>query len=310
MEIHHLRYVVKLAKCLHFSKAAAELSITQPSLSQQILQLEQELGVKLFERKTRSVSLTKAGDEFVSYADRVIFEFERLQEAMRRQSETKKGSLRVGTLLNMARLDVNTQVWAFQSKHPEIQVTITEILGSYELIKQLEADAFDVVFCIPSKDMRFSEHINVCSIIPGRVVAAVPQGHRLAGKQTLLLSELAGENLIFPVKAHSLYLSLVAACRSCGFEPQIVALNSKSDTGVELSRKGIGITLLSSPFVDDSMREGVSIIAIEPEIPRHISLAYSKQTTNFSAVELFKAFIQKNHHGMRDCHSFAASSVV
>jgi DNA-binding transcriptional LysR family regulator len=308
--MHHLRYVLKLAKCLHFSKAAAELSITQPSLSQQILLLEQELGFRLFERKTRSVSLTKAGEEFVAYADRVIIEFERLQEAMRRQSETRKGSLRVGTLLNMARLDVNMQAWAFQSQHPEIQVTITEMLGSYELIKQLESEVFDVVFCIPSKDMRFDKSVKLCTILPGRVVAAVPQGHRLAGYKVLALRELAGENLIFPVKAHSLYSSLLAACRSSGFEPQIVALNSKSDTGVELSRKGIGIALLSSPFVDDSMRAGVSIIAVEPEIPRHISLAYSKQTTNLAAVELFRDFIFINNQGASDCHSFATFSVV
>ena len=65
MELHHLRYVVKLAKCLHFSKAAAELNITQPSLSQQILLIERELGVRLFERKSRSVELTAAGEEFI-----------------------------------------------------------------------------------------------------------------------------------------------------------------------------------------------------------------------------------------------------
>lgn len=308
--MHHLRYVLKLAKCLHFSKAASELSITQPTLSQQIMLLEQELGVKLFERKTRSVSLTKAGEEFVSNADRVIIEFDRLQEAMRKQSETKKGSLRVGTLLNMARLDVNAQAWTFQREHPEIQVTISEMLGSYELLKQLESDVFDVVFCIPSYDMRFDANIKFCSILPGRVVAAVPEEHRLAARRVLMLRELAGENLIFPVKAHSLYSTLLAACRSSGFEPQIVALNSKSDTGVDLSRKGIGIALLSSTFVDESMRAGVSILDVEPEIPRHISLAYSIQNANLSAVELFRDFIRQNHQGAVRCHSFDTPSMV
>ena len=72
MELYHLRYILKLAKLLHFSKAARELNITQPYLSQCVAQAEQELGVKLFERKTRSVCLTESGEAFVLNADKVL----------------------------------------------------------------------------------------------------------------------------------------------------------------------------------------------------------------------------------------------
>ena len=291
MELHHLRYVVKLAKCLHFSKAAAELNITQPSLSQQILLIERELGVRLFERKTRSVELTAAGEEFIVYADKVLREWERLQEAMRQQSASKKRTLRIGTLLNMARLDLNMQVLAFKKTHPDIQVTIGEMVGSYELLKNLETETFDVVFCIPSPEIRLGEKIEVIPVLAGRVVAVVAKEHRLSCKTEITLKDLSEENLLFPAKIHSLYGLVLAACRSSGFEPKIVGQSSQVETGVELAAKGLGVTLASSQFAVASKCADVAIIPIEPMIPRNITLAYASNTANISAVTLFRDFI-------------------
>lgn len=291
MELHHLRYVTKLAKCLHFSRAAAELNITQPSLSQQILLIERELGFRLFERKTRSVELTAAGEEFVVYADKVLLEWDRLQEAMRQQSATKKVSLRIGTLLNMARLDLNMQVLAFQKAHPDIQITIGEMVGSYELLKNLETSAFDVVFCIPSPEMRLDEKIEFIPVIAGHVVAVVAKEHRLSGKTEITLKELAEENLLFPAKVHSLYGLVLAACRTSGFEPKIVGQSSQVETGVEMASKGLGITLASSQFAIASKCANVAMIPVCPKIPRNITLAYANNTSNISAVTLFRDFI-------------------
>ena len=291
MEIHHLHYVVKLAKCLHFSKAATELSITQPSLSQRVLQIEQELGVKLFERKTRSVALTVAGEEFVLYAEKTLAAWEQLQEAMRQQSSTKKGTLRVGTLLNMARLDLNNQVIAFKKEHPHIYVTIDEIVGSLELIRQLEAEVYDVVFFTPSPEMKLAKRIETWPVIAGRVVATLPMDHPLAGAKSVEIGELADEKLLFPAKAHSLYGLLLATCRHHGFEPKIIAQSSQVDTAIEMAAKGMGIALLSSQFVEASDRYGVVVLPIEPMIPRNITLAYSNQAANFSAVKVFRDFI-------------------
>ena len=290
MELHHLCYVVKLAKCLHFSKAAAELNITQPSLSQQILLIERELGVRLFERKTRSVELTAAGEEFVVYAGKVLVEWERLQEAMRQQSGTKKETLRIGTLLNMSKLDLNMHVLAFQKAHPDIQITIGEMVGSQELLKHLETKTFDVVFCIPSPDMRLNESIEVISILSGHVVAIVAKDHRLSGKNSISLKELADENLLFPAKVHSLYGVVLGACRSSGFEPKIVGQSSQVETSVEMTSKGLGVALVSSLFAATSKCTDVSVIPLEPRIPRNISLAYSNHSVN-SAVTLFRDHI-------------------
>ena len=290
MELHHLCYVVKLAKFLHFSKAAAELNITQPSLSQQILLIERELGVRLFERKTRSVELTAAGEEFVVYAGKVLVEWERLQETMRQHSATKKETLRIGTLLNMARLDLNMHVLAFQKAHPDIQITIGEMVGSPELLKHLETKTFDVVFCIPSPEMHPNDSIEVIPILSGHVVAVVAKDHSLSEKKKISLKELANENLLFPAKVHSLFGVVLAACRNSGFEPKIIGQSSQVETSVEMTSKGLGVTLVSSLFAAASKCTEVSVIPVEPIIPRNISLAYSIHSTN-SAVSHFRDHI-------------------
>lgn len=291
MELHHLRYILKLAKHLHFSQAARELNITQPSLSQCVAQAEQELGVKLFERKTRSVCLTESGKAFVLYAEKVLLAWEDLCEGMRSQSLTNKGVLRVGTLLNMSRLDLNNQVLAFQKEHPYIRVTLGEIVGSFELIQQLESGVYDIVFLIPSAELKLSEETESCPVLPGRVVAVMPREHRLANRAAILMEDLTAENLLLPARAHSLYGTLLSACRNSGFEPKIISQSSLVITNIKMAAQGMGIALLSSQFAAECDPERLRIVPIEPVIPRMITLAYLKQSANSAAVQAFRDFI-------------------
>ena len=291
MELHHLRYIVTLARQLHFSQAARELNITQPSLSQCVLQAEQELGVRLFERKTRSVALTEAGREFVRQAERVLSEWDGLYERMRRQANAKQAPLRIGTLLNMAKLSLNNRVLSFQQLHPDISVSIHEVLGSIELIRQLEKDVFDAVFFIPSPELKAAPGLELQPVLQGRVVAIVPRTHRFAKLTSIHIAELAGEKLIFPAKSHSLFEIVMSACRDKGFEPQIVALVSMVNTGIEMAAQGIGISLVSSQFVGDSCCDAVAVIPVEPTIDRPILMAYKTRPENSRAIHVFRDFI-------------------
>lgn len=291
MEMHHLQYVTKLAKSLHFSKAAMDLNITQPSLSQQIIKIENELGIKLFERKTRSVELTAAGAEFIVYANKILADWKHLHEAMLKHSDKKKETLRIGILLNMAKLDITTKILNFQKEYPHIHVTFDEIVGSLELIKQLEKNYIDVVFYLPSSEIDLDEKVNHWPVLHGRVAAIVQKGHHLAANSKLLLQELENERLIFPIRAHSLYKSLLEACRNSGFEPMIVASQSRAETAIDMVNKGLGIALLSSLFVEASMCKSVVAIPVEPIIHRNIEMAYLQTASNLPAIRLFRDFI-------------------
>ena len=291
MELYHLRYILKLAQYLHFSQTAAKLNITQPSLSQGLLQVEQELGVKLFERKTRSVRLTPAGEEFARQAEKVLAAMDQLYEGMQRHAAQKKATLRIGTLLNMARLDLNAQVLSFQKDNPHSRILINEVLGSIELIRQLEAEIFDLVFFMPSPEMKLADHLKAEPVLDGRAVAIVPHCHRLAAMAAVNIADLAEESLIFPAESHSLFGILMSVCRDAGFKPKITAQNSQVDTGVEMAAQGIGIALVSSQFVGPTAGRGVEVKPLEPLIPRTICLAYSRQTKKLREIQLFRDFI-------------------
>jgi DNA-binding transcriptional LysR family regulator len=287
VELHHLRYVLKLAERLHFSQAAADLRITQPSLSQQIILLEKELGVRLFERKTRSVELTTAGEEFVAYAATVMKNWHRLEEAMRQRAKTNSGYLRIGTLVNMSTLDLSRHLQAFQNQYANISLNIVELIGSGELLRLLEADGIDLAFAIPTPETKIAPRFAAALLIPGRVVSALPAGHPLAARPAVTLQELAGEKLIFPARAHSLYTQLLGAFRQAGLEPRIVGTNSQVKTGIDMAATGFGVTLLTSFFAAAVLRPDVVLIPVEPAIPRDMVMAYGQKIAGTFALNTF-----------------------
>ena len=97
MQLHQMRYVLEAAKKKSFSAAAKSLYLSQPSLSQQILHLEKELGIALFERHSKSVSLTEAGEQFVASANRYTYRVDRLKENMEKFSLLEAGTLRIAS---------------------------------------------------------------------------------------------------------------------------------------------------------------------------------------------------------------------
>ena len=171
------------------------------------------------------------------------------------------------------------------------QVTIGEIVGSFELIRHLEAEMFDVVFFTPTFEVKLADWMEVCPVLPGHVVAVVTEEHRLAANQVVTMKELADENLLFPSRLHSLFGILLAECRNNGFEPKIISQCSQIETSIKIAAKGMGVALLSSQFASASDCKGIKTIPIDPLIPRTISMAYSTRTTALSAVKAFRDFI-------------------
>ncbi|MEW6266921.1 MAG: LysR family transcriptional regulator [Thermodesulfobacteriota bacterium] len=291
MELRHLIYVTRLAQYLHFSRTAEDLCITQPSLSQQIMQVEEELGVKLFKRRSRSVELTPAGEEFVAHAATVLKDVERLQEAMRRCSATKKGRVRVGTLMNMALLNLNHHLQAFQDQHTNISLDILEMIGSDELLKLLGVGSIDLALTIPPPDLKLPRRFLSCPLIRGRVVAVLPVDHPLAARPSLRLVDLAEEKLVFPIRAHTLHNVILEACRNAGFKPKVAAMASMVETGIDLAARRFGITLVSSHFASAIRRQGLIVLPIEPAISRDILMTYDGRAADNTALNTLVHFL-------------------
>ena len=121
MQLHQMRYVLEAAKKKSFSAAAKSLYLSQPSLSQQILHLEKELGIALFVRHSKSVSLTEAGEQFVASAERILNEVDRLKENMEKFSLLEAGTLRIGILWIAGYLQIPRVITDYHSAFPRIR---------------------------------------------------------------------------------------------------------------------------------------------------------------------------------------------
>ena len=145
MEINQIRYVIRVAEQRSFSKAAQDLSVSQPTLTQQISKLEAELGVSLFNRTTRSVSLTEAGADFVSYALRIIDDIDTLNDIMRKHTMLSFDSLHIGIMPHIALFNLPKYISRYFSYNDNISINISQA-SSEELASELLENKLDVIF--------------------------------------------------------------------------------------------------------------------------------------------------------------------
>ncbi|MDR3561510.1 MAG: LysR family transcriptional regulator [Negativicutes bacterium] len=290
MELNHLQYVVELANHLNFSKAASSLFITQPTLSQQIAKLEEEIGIKLFERKTRSVKLTSAGEEFVIYAKRALSEIQNLRQAMQEYTSLDKGRIKFGFVTSLRLLGITSCIAAFQKRHPGIDIQIIE-RGSQDLVNLLQTTDIDIALLVHSPDKISGLPIDFYPLVHGRLVLVVAKQHPLVGTKVVSFDRIAHEKFILPAQSYNLHDIILAACRSRGFEPKTILQWGQLETMFDLVANGLGVGFVSSQVMDNYSRPDIAVLPIEPVIERTTYLAISSDKQHLPAVVAFKEFI-------------------
>lgn len=151
MQLHQLRYIVKVSELGKFSLAAKELFVTQPTLSQQIINLEKEIGVKLFVRQSKNVQLTPAGKEFVVRAKRILTQVDNLFDLMSNYSTLETGNISVGIMWSASYLGITKIIEEFSVLYPKVNVEIV-VDGSQILPQKLKDGEIDVVFMLRQKN--------------------------------------------------------------------------------------------------------------------------------------------------------------
>lgn len=293
MELQQLRYVIHVAQHLNFSKAAAELFVTQPNLSHQILKLETEIGVSLFERKTRSVKLTPAGEKFIIGAKKILTELDMLSQSMHEYGALNTGEIRIGTLPFSGNLGLTPYIPDFQKSYPGIHIRIMEVAGSKELIKLLLAGSIDVACVIPQPDKEYELPIKFYPLFKGRVVLITNLAHCFAERKHIHLAEAEKELFILPPITHSMRDVALNACRECGFEPKTACECGQINTMFNLVAKGFGISFISSQFVEHSTPSDIKIVTFEPHIERTIYLAIREDKHRSPVIAAFRDFMLK-----------------
>ena len=286
MELRHLRYFLAIAAERHFTRAAKRLGIAQPPLSQQIRQLEEEVGIALFTRTARGVTLTAAGEAFLPHAEAALREVDRARTAARRIKHGDLGSIRVG-FTSAASLNplVPGAISAFRNTYPDVELRLI-VLPTTPLLAQLSQDQIDVAFVRPTSTERQS--LRAIPLPDERLWIALPSGHALATRKRLRLDELRDEPFILYPRANGslLYDSIIAACQSAGFSPRVVQEAPQMASMVSLVAAGVGVTL-APESVCQLRPAGVRYVRIKGQAPVARLWLVAQRGATASAVDNF-----------------------
>jgi DNA-binding transcriptional LysR family regulator len=223
LDVRRLRVLREVARHRSLSAAAAALDYTPSAISQQIRALEREVGVGLVERSARGAVLTDAGRVLVRHADEILGRMSAAEEELQAMLGLRAGRLRLGAFSTAGAVLMPRAVKAFRDRHPDVEVRLVE-LDPEEAIAQLPAYEIDLalVYEFPVVEGPPLDGLQYIQLLDDRLYIALPDGHRLADRKRVKLTELADEPWIQGVHRGSTVAVLPAACRAAGFEPNIV----------------------------------------------------------------------------------------
>ncbi|NKQ52026.1 LysR family transcriptional regulator [Amycolatopsis sp. K13G38] len=242
MELRHLTSFLAVAEELHFGRAARRLRMAQPPLSQQIRLLEKELGVQLFERNTRSVRLTSAGEAFVAPVRRVFEELDQAERVVRAAGRGEYGRVTIGFAGASSHESLPTLTRAVRAAHPGLELVMRGQTYANVALAKVADGSLDLGFVrLPVT----TPGIRTRVVDEEEMLCALPSDHPLTGLDRVPIGDLAGQPFVsFPANAGStLRDATVRACADAGFAPRIVQEAPDSYTILALVAAGVGVTL-------------------------------------------------------------------
>ncbi len=240
MEIHQLRYFLAVARACNFSRAAEQCRVAQPSLSQQIMKLEDELGERLFERTKRGVTLTPAGARLRAHAERVLDELEQARENVREAGAMVRGRVELGALPTVAPYYLPSRLRAFAESHPGVEVVVHEDTTA-QLAGAVLAKELDLALVSLPVERR---GLKTEALFEEALLAALPTAHALAKKRRLALADLEAEPFILMKEGHCLAGQALALCRREGFAPHVSFRSAQIETVRAFVAAGWGVSIV------------------------------------------------------------------
>ncbi len=286
MEIQQLRYVVNLALEQHFARAAQRSYVTQPTLSQQVKKLEEELGVVLFERSSQGVRLTAAGKDFLPHAQSVLDQVAAAKEAV--EDGPIRGRIALGAIPTICPYWVPKLIQRKQKQLGEVQLALYEETTPV-LLQSLKNGRLDfAVMALPVGDATLS------SVSLGKEAfwVVLPANHVLSDRSQLTLQDIQAERMLILQEGHCFGDQSVSFCGKQRSDDQVVFLGSSLTSVLELTAAGEGITF--APHMAVRPRKDLVFIPFaEPKPYREIGLVWRKSAALTKAQKALKALIMK-----------------
>ena len=282
MELHQLRYFCAIVDTGSFSRAARLTHVSQPSLSQQIRKLEDELGARLFDRLGRSVRLTQLGQAFLPRARAVLRELEAARGDVDEQKDSVGGTITIGVIPTVAPYLLPRHLAAFSRDFPATELTVVEEITPV-LLERLRASTIDLaILALPIRGNEFETF----PILTERLFAALPKQHRLGRRHSLSLKDLRSEPFLLLRDGHCFRDTALSACDRARLHPRIVFESGQFSSLLSMVGVGMGVSIVPEMAIDKNCRCGYVRLADEHAI-RTIGVARLKGRSSSRAQSAF-----------------------
>lgn len=279
MELQQLRYLCAIVETGSFSRAAEHCHVAQPSLSQQISKLEDELGTRLFDRLGRSVRLTDAGRTFLPHARNVLHQTELARSEVDGRRRDARGTVIVGVIPTIAPYYLPERIAAFMKKFPESTLRVVEETTPV-LVEGLRNLAIDIaILSLPLGHREFE----VVPLLTERLYAALPADHPRAEAQSISLRELREERFVLLRDSHCFREIALAACHRAHLDPRIAFESGQFSSLLGMVAAGIGVSLVPEMAID--RRAGCRYVRISDAKAVRTIVAARLKGRSFSRVQ-------------------------
>jgi LysR family hydrogen peroxide-inducible transcriptional activator len=240
MEVHQLRYFCAVAETGNFTRAAEREQVAQPSLSQQIMKLEEELAVRLFDRLGRSVRLTDMGQMFLPRARAILNEMRTAKEEVAQRQSSVSGPVSVGVIPTIAPYFMPTRIASFSRKYPEAHMTVVEDV-TVRLMDRLRGGLLDLtIMALPAR----GHDLEVFPLRTERLFAILPKGHRLAKKRSLVMKDLKEEPFLLLRDDHCFRETSIEICKRARIMPQVIFESGQFSSILGMVSAGLGVSIV------------------------------------------------------------------
>ncbi len=288
MNLSQLYYFRKLAQLQHYTKAAKELYITQPSLSDSISSLEQELGLSLFQKEGRNVKLTKYGKEFYEYVDAALNELDKGIAVAKSKSGLLGGVIDLGCIPTILGDYVPSVLTRYREIYPKVSFNIYQG-HTLRLLDELKKGTYDVAFCSKTEDTE----LEFIPILAQRLILVVRADHPLAQKESVMLEELSDYSLTTYRETIPIGIIVRTVLRNKGVEASFSYDDEISIGGVVMATNQAAIAA-DTPYLSQFGYIKKIIISDIPEDTRLVYMVYSKKNYMTKATEDFMEFLVKH----------------
>jgi len=287
MELRQLEYFMVVCKELHFTKAAEKLNIAQPTLSQQIKSLEDQVGIPLFDRIGKKIALTEAGKILLAHTRRIFHEMEQAQAALRDLNGLQIGKLTIGSLLTCVHYLLPPSIIKFKQLYPNIELSILGLRNG-DIEKGLLDNELDLgISFLPTEE----EELEMIPLFTEELSLAVPLDHPFADREEVDMKEIEPISTILLPKNYYLRQLIDRYGEEIGITLNPVLEMSTLESLTQMVSQGIGGTILPAPYLDylnnDQIRK---VPLVNPTPKRDIGFIYRK---NKFMCRTTKSFISK-----------------